>query len=1098
MFKLQELGKLIETQLNFEGNKYTPAYSFIVHTEIGENTNNRYINCVLRVDKPKVSTIPGIKNNQYNFVLDMVIPANGANYDLASIEKIINNFVENYNGKEYSFNEGKAILSFSLTGTGNFKTEYGQGNIVPLSMNIFVNYSENVVLNKVYLLNDKILPYNFEELLLEKDGKTTPIYGEKYQQSFLTLQRKYYHFRLPNDDLIASDLLSDMLQGDMNKQYSLKFYDGNVFTEENPYETTVSIVRMGNAKHERPNTPELDITFADVDSGVGLTKYELALIDNPFDAQSENTRYFASQSIQQAYYENLIVNGGANWDRIKAPNLNSIDLTNQIYKNTAGYDVFDLANKNYAIIKVTQYIEVVENDVTTTQEKINYFYYFVQNSSIGLFNQVAYDLQLDSVQTYYFNPNIDFKGNFINKAHLDRWIDNGDGTISFNGTVTSDLFEREEIKQVAKRLVYKERLILDTDELVIPTDNHSDSVWDFEKTFVWVYIYLDGQFNFDGTDISYSFPVLGQENGALTQKTLDRAYSGDSILPTAILAYPINGGYLANYKSIYVNNTSATAEYVDVSLSSDYGGFYEFCKNNSNIFSYIKSIKLSIKPALNFNEIKYTGNVSLETDNITFLFENNGLQDGITNASGITEFLLTGTFNRTGRDGEYTTGTQSGLFYITFDNTTPFKLKMQNTNNLPKLSFNKNEIQTSLKNKNYNPKLNSVDYKELSIRIGGSSHIFDFQKLNNDNPKFLYYEPLTCDTTKAIINYVSESNNEIFSTYYSQSLNGLIYSNDMSLPIANSQFSQYLANNKNAYLSFQNQQNQSVLNSLLGMATSGISNTANNINSVTNASKKTFNRAMNSADLNMQNMGISMVGQGLSIGLNQYYAQTQFDLSMDNMKNAPNTISNANGSAIFANTFEKYGIYAEIYEGINAELEISNDIMYRDGFTYNRFGNIKDFDNIRKYFNYVKAVIGNIGGIAISNNARNDLRQRFMNGIRFWNSDNIDYSKENIEKLIEIIFEIDYDIRTVAVNGFINTPTTINYGEEFTTQIILNDGYNYTDIEVFIFAEINSISSELYGSFFDTTTGIITLNTSDYPTILKDKGTIKISIIPSN
>lgn len=1092
MFKLQELGKLIETQLNFEGNNYTPAYSFIVHTEIGENTNNSYINCVLRVDKPKVSKVPGIKNNQYNFVLDLVIPANGANYDLASIETIIDNFVENYNGKEYSFKNGKAILSFSLTGTGNFKTEYGQGNIVPLSMNIFVNYSENVVLNKVYLLDDKILPYSFEELLLEKDGKTTPIYGEKYEQSFLTLQRKYYHFRLPNDDVVASDLLSDMLQGDMNKQYTLKFYDGNIFTEENPYETTVSIVRMGNAKHERPNTPELDITFADVDSGVGLTKYELALIDNPFDAQSENTRYFESQEVQQAYYENLIENGGANWDRIKAPNLNSIDLTNQIYKNTTGYDVFDLANKNYAIIKVTQYIEVVENDVATTQEKINYFYYFVQNSSIGLFNQVAYDLQLDSVQTYYFNPNIEFKGNFINKAHLDRWIDNGDGTISFNGTATSDLFEREEIKQVAKRLIYKERLILDTEDLVIPTDNHSDSIWDFYKTPVWVYIFLDGQFAFNGNEIKYSFSQIGQTEETLPQKTLDRAIIDTIISPTAILAFPLDSKYIGQ-----VNRTVTSLTY-QTDVSSDLGAFFEFCSNNSEIFSYIKSMKLSIKPPINFNELKYTGELTLDSDAITISFNNSGLQNGLTSYSGEVKFLITDSYNEISRNDNISQGIQRGLFYITYDNTTPFKLKLNNTSNLPKLSFNKNEIQTSLKNKKYNPKLNSVDYKELSIRIGGSNHIFDYQKINNSNPKFLYYEPLTCDTTKAIINYISESNNEIFSPYYSQSLNGLIYSNDMSLPIANSQFSQYLANNKNAYLSFQNQQNQAVINSLIGMTTSGIINTGNNINSINNSNAKTLNSSINSADLRMSDMGISMVGQALSIGLNQYYAQTQFDLSMDNMKNAPNIIANANGSALFINTFEKYGVYAEIYEGINIELEMANDIMYRDGFTYNRFGNIKDFDNIRKYFNYVKAVIGNIGGIAISNNARNNLRQRFLNGIRFWNSDNIDYSKENVEKSIEIEFDVDYDIRVVSIQELTNTPTSISYGDEFITQVVLKDGYNYTDIEVLISAEIDSIITPLYGSFFNTTTGIITLNTSDYPTILKNNGTIKISIVPSD
>ena len=80
------------------------------------------------------------------------------------------------------------------------------------------------------------------------------------------------------------------------------------------------------------------------------------------------------------------------------------------------------------------------------------------------------------------------------------------------------------------------------------------------------------------------------------------------------------------------------------------------------------------------------------------------------------------------------------------------------------------------------------------------------------------------------------------------------------------------------------------------------------------------------------------------------------------------------------------------------EKEIINDYMCKYGFTVNRFGNPKDYDNIRHYYNYVKAQIDSISGIAISNQARDDIRQRFANGVRFWKQDTIDYSMENYEE----------------------------------------------------------------------------------------------------
>ena len=126
--------------------------------------------------------------------------------------------------------------------------------------------------------------------------------------------------------------------------------------------------------------------------------------------------------------------------------------------------------------------------------------------------------------------------------------------------------------------------------------------------------------------------------------------------------------------------------------------------------------------------------------------------------------------------------------------------------------------------------------------------------------------------------------------------------------------------------------------------------------------------------------------------------KTQFDLSLDNMKNAPETMSNANGGVCFTMAVAEFGVYAELYEGLDNELEVANAMMNMNGYTYNQYGNPRDFDSIRRRFNYIKANIGSLDGVPISNLIRADLRQRFANGIRFWREGiNVDYTKENYE-----------------------------------------------------------------------------------------------------
>ena len=62
--------------------------------------------------------------------------------------------------------------------------------------------------------------------------------------------------------------------------------------------------------------------------------------------------------------------------------------------------------------------------------------------------------------------------------------------------------------------------------------------------------------------------------------------------------------------------------------------------------------------------------------------------------------------------------------------------------------------------------------------------------------------------------------------------------------------------------------------------------------------------------------------------------------------------------------------------------------------------NINNYTNIRKYHNFIKAKVQTVIG-NISNEAREDLRRRFSEGVRFWNTDEVSYEYENYENWLE-------------------------------------------------------------------------------------------------
>lgn len=1002
MLKLVEVANYLTNQLNSIGEIHEPAYTFNIQAEIGANKNAADVQGLLKSAKAKLPPVLAGRNATYNLLVELSVVAPTSNFNLKNIEEIVNTFASQVNGQEIEFSQGKGLITMTLGQAGSFKTEVGQGNIVPLSYDVVINYTEGIATSrsKHWFLDGVEIPYLKEGVYITKEGRTNKINGKKYSETFALGQQKRYRFVLPYDEtsVICQTLQKDILDGDGNKTYVLTYYDNVYYTENAPFETTVMLFENADSESSKPEIAQFTITFADADDGNHTTKYYLALIDNPFDEETENTKCFEDTIVngeviktayenQIDYYEDLIDESGVPENEIPACNLSSVYLTNQTYVNTQKTDLFKIVNKNYARIRV----ETIENG----QPKEYYFYYWTKNVQIGMDGQVTFDLKQDTVQTFLFMDEIQFEGNFIERACLNRWIENGDGTISFDGKVTSKLFERENLTNVAKRLVSREKMKL----IVDSSSNKSKFNYAVQEVSCWCYIYLSAGNDYKGLHANN----IELKNFEFCDGRIDHGWSSTQSIQgeSALLCFPID-----TYKTWYVEDSST----IDYKISAE--AFRNYLEKNGG-FSKIHSVKLSVKPPFpytnytskDFQTIATYGSilkVNSTASNDVLDYTSVGTPSDNYALQGVVRFINFGI----GSDNGY-------LINVLQDTSTPIQLLRTSG---PRKQFEKNEIVGKLKNKIFNPKLNNSDYKEARINFIGSSETYDIQKLNGGT-RFEYYEPLTSDTTKGLVQYKSNSNNEVYSLAYSESYNGLAYTNNLSLPIVNDQWDTYLAQNKNFYQAFQLQQERQRTASAwniganmiggaaslaAGFATGGVSKALTAVGSAMSSSGN--GEGANSGGI------ISSIFNHFKILKDQEFQVKQRDLTVDDMKSAPDVIQNVNGSSLLAISISPLGFYFEIYEALPHELEMANDDMFMNGFSYNLQDDVFPYingkndvtkKNVRKNFNYLKALIGNISGVTISNEARNDLRQRLSNGVRFWHIDNIDYEHENYERWLE-------------------------------------------------------------------------------------------------
>ena len=687
-----------------------------------------------------------------------------------------------------------------------------------------------------------------------------------------------------------------------------------------------------------------------------MPNYQIALTNTPFDNSYTNVLRFDTRAEQEAYFNVNTLFSNQSMVNFNVKNLFMPILT---YDCKINENINELLSKNYCIVK--------DN---TPNAVLKYYYYFITNAIQENSNRITISARMDIMQTYYID--LKFSQCFINKAHLNRFIDNGDGTVSFDGRVESALFEREDIKNVAKRMTKRQKVSFYPDTEL--------GNWLNNNIAGWVYLYVDKDHTYNVRKISdakvtATANFVAVKNGVFDKRT-GSLNENDSTIPSnlAVLTYPI---YKASSNRIILYyGIDKRVNWGELRVgASRFETVLDLFSKLNNGYSNVYAIKISSRPPTLKYDIEYfidsrgdlnLGNCQIVDDTY------------IDNPLIYRETLPDPEVQRNSVSVGEVTNPNSSIKYapaeiisnISYDASA---IDIQYEHSF-QYSFEKTQLINSNKNPAYNPKLLSLDFCSITLSTQTEDgYDYDIQKINKKLLNLSYTEPLVPDMAKIYLRITDLDG--VYIKECDENLTGFIGNNDTSLIMPTSAYQSMLANNKNFFLQNSINRGFDVLNSAVNYIPS----------------------------MNVDNP-LSKVQSFLSTGLN--YAQSRINegLTIDNLKNAPNKVVGAKGNPIFEASYSEMGVIVEEWDILPNEKEMINDYMCLYGFTFNRLGNIKDFDNIRKYYNYIRADVQEISsdvGINISETVHDEFKRIFNKGVRFWNTDNFNYDKENYERWLE-------------------------------------------------------------------------------------------------
>lgn len=707
---------------------------------------------------------------------------------------------------------------------------------------------------------------------------------------------------------------------------------------------------------------------------------DITLYHYDFESDNQNILLFSNATQRDTYFAGIS-------DKKTIQNINFFAndiMQTKVYVGVDDLSLFSLLNYNYAIIT---------NSTGETTQKPLFFY--IKNSRQDSGGQIELSLECDIANTYFYDVDMTKWQGIIERAHLDRIIQPNilNDVYVYAYGENSKLYEREKIKDTAKRVVQRKPLYFEIDK----TANSSFNQWLRDNVSCWKYYYLADNVTYDKlyyidydenqthiTNAQNDFFALNY----ITQEKIENGILQETNSNFKVICVPIYKKYnTAN--SIAKNVIKVRQQYENIGTTNDYMldeyAINKFLEEN-NMYANVLAIKFSILPPFE-NELNLTYNTDYEID------ANQNLIIKQTKTS-----ILSKTLNNSVMEFYYSSTTSSP----TISSIMPFVyVKKQHLFQGYKMRCNLDTTNTGIKwvfdklaiKSNYvEPKLWNEDYAKYKLIIGGQQHDLSISKTSNE-PHFIYQEILSPDITKAQLSYDVNNSNLVSENYFAQvfkehsmrDFTGLTFTIDLSMWYPSNDLQNYLASNKNYLQIFNNQQSQKFLAgtiSAVGSMVGGIA--TGNFTGISQGSGITAQSARNI--------------------MNLFYDKENLNLTLNNMENAPESIANINSNALLISAVQKeISIFIEVLEMLPFEKQTLIDYFKQFGYTYNRLSTIAENLRTRKFYNYIQAQIFEIPE-KLGNNVKEKIKQMFANGVRFWHYDNytgVDFTKNNYERFID-------------------------------------------------------------------------------------------------
>lgn len=566
-----------------------------------------------------------------------------------------------------------------------------------------------------------------------------------------------------------------------------------------------------------------------------------------------------------------------------------------------------------------------------TDGNITYRYYFITN--INYFagqKQVNLDLELDVFQTFMFD--LSFNPCMIERKPLKK-------NIKDSNFLTNEGFNPPLISKYKDNIKFKW------------THHQVINEWLHENVLCWQYCFIsiDGEkkYNIGSDNVPGSFfeSLINETETIPAYEQLQARELGYGVIITPIYKKSLSG----KIRIVGKKNDTNYSGYLDI---DSYNYFW-----NTNNKAYIYGIKNSIKPPIEIFNILEVADYEINDNNLV-IYNNNNLPK-FTNLWGVKNQAV------------------PSMSYGLIGSETSFK-KVILFGNVQKINeiFESNEINLKALNIIDNleePKLLDICYN-LKISLWGNKYDYNLLKINDiEHIQFLYNEIVTPTITKG---YLRLKPIGYYNVPYANNLNGIVASTDNSITYANDKFSEFLANNKNFWM-------QTTLNIGVNTVQSAI---ANNVNTAMQVASNPTPAGAISAGVDgvMGNLN-NLINTGMNI------ASTYFNVN--NMQNAPASLSNTAGDVFFLENIENLQPYFEVEKAVDSDIKKVKDFLNAYHYGYGKIENLDITKPIFSRFNFYKCNIETFKSQFLPNIIREKLKLIFMNGVRIW---------ENVENLFDL------------------------------------------------------------------------------------------------